>query len=135
MFDELVTEWTAFTPDTSSTMTLGDGSWAGSAYAQTGKWVRFRVVLTFGATTSLTDPLILNLPVGVKSAANSPVGIAALYHGHTSATEIGAAITNDPDGTAIRVFIDSGRPSVDPETPWVWEAGDAIVVTGNYETV
>lgn len=128
--------WTPFTPTVSGSFALGNGSWAGSAYQLLGKTVRFRVVLTVGSTTVISDEeaFQLVLPFAVKGIANMPVGLVEYHDASEDARAEGRAVTTATDSATVVVTTNDGGGIMDLFTPFEWASGDTLAVTGEYET-
>ena len=123
--------WTAYTPTTGGTLTLGNGSWTGTAYSQVDKHLWFRVVLTFGTTTSVSGSLALSLPVAAKNIVNTPVGRASMVDASAPAIQFGTAILLS--GAATLGVITTTGNYVTSTVPFTWATTDTLIIQGDYE--
>lgn len=139
---ELGGSWTSYTPTWTSTGTqpaIGNGTIVGK-YLQIGKLVFFRIVLTFGSTTSVgTGSYRLSLPTTANETAVGlmlPMGqwgisAAANYAGHVdlvSSTTVGALTHSTTTGGQ------SGG-EVTHNSPLTWANGNVFAIKGFYEAV
>jgi len=132
--------WTAYTPTwtgASSNPSLGNGSFAGSAYCRIGKLVHFRIVLTMGSTTTYgSGAWSITLPAAPKNAGRwsfpavdiSDTGTAS-YSGRM------VAASGSPAGLLLTAGTSAGGPdrSITATVPHTWANTDFLTVSGVYE--
>lgn len=113
---------------------LGNGTISGN-YIQIGKWVKVKVVVTMGSTTTFGSGVYrLTLPV-------APVAIDAIIPifcfdssavlGWAGATRITTAAAT---GDNMRMAGQDGVAFVGPANPFTWASGDKLIMEGWYET-
>ena len=129
--------WTTFTP-TIGGVTLGNGTKTGS-YCQIADTTFFRVVLTFGSTTSITGSIDLTTPT-------TPVGYATFDYYNTNAQAYdSSAVTFFPSSgnlavgaNVIRLLVSSASGTHVQSSdytgllPIIWATGDTLSVYGSY---
>lgn len=128
--------WTSWTP-TWTNLTVGNGT-VNAAYAKVGRTVQFRLLVTFGSTTSMSELPAFTLPVtaaSVYGAGEWPIGSGTLLDAGTKAW-IGApqVAISDPAKAYVRSDDGSGgwrNPS--STVPFTWTTTDKIMLSGTYE--
>lgn len=125
--------WSAFTPTWTAATTapvLGNGTLQGR-WAQSGKLAFFHIKLTLGSTTTKGSGRwgFGGLPVG---RANPLSAVSAFAEDVGGTGRWGGAAQVDGSG----VFsINFGNSEVTATVPFVWAAGDLLVVQGFFESV
>jgi len=144
--------WTPYTPSWTSTGTapaIGNGTLTG-AYVQIGKWVQFRIQVTFGSTTTFgTGGLQVSLPVTpvgtVQQFAN--VGVMDRTVGTTGGVRHQIMGRIAPSATTMPLYFNNssaspGTASINNLSNTVpvaltnssaTNSGDYIAITGSYE--
>lgn len=128
-----VGEWTTYTP-TITNFTTGNGSIAGR-YARVGKTVHFDILITLGATSSVTGTLQATTPTAHRAAASSmsvaavtvlDASAGAYYHGK-------AIIVGSPTFTLYTLA--SPATGMTNTTPIAagFATSDQIYIYGTYE--
>jgi len=117
--------WTA----TVTNPTIGNGVQS-AQYARVGRWVYFRVQITFGSTTTAgSGTYSFSLPVEAD-VSNNLVGEAVLFDSGTN-TRIGLAQLNGVD--KCNVFQDGHTSTgISATSPITWATGDSIRISGRY---
>jgi len=129
--------WTTFTP-TISGITLGNGTKTGS-YCQIADTTFFRVVVTFGSTTSITSNIDLTMPT-------TPVGYSTFDYFNTNAQAYDSSTTTffpstgnlAVSSTVVRLLLSKSNgtfvQSFDyiSTEPFTWATGDTLSVHGSY---
>lgn len=132
--------WTAYTPTwtgTTTNPTLGNGSFAGSAWLRIGKTVLFRIVLTMGSTTTYgSGQWVLTPPVAPVGGATVRVPNPADYYdtGNNAYPGYAAFFT----GGNLYLYCDpttagGASRAVGAAAPFTFGAGDQVVINGSYE--
>lgn len=136
----LTEAWTSYTPTWTGATTnpvLNNGSFSGSAYAQIGKLVIFRIVLTMGSTTTYgSGAWSITLPVAPKNAGRwsfpavdiSDTGTAS-YSGRM------VAAGGSPAGLLLTAGTSAGGPDrlITATVPHTWANTDFLTLNGVYE--
>jgi hypothetical protein len=131
--------WNAHTPAWTASGTgpaLGNGTLVGS-YAQVGKTIRYRILLSFGSTTTFgTGTYSFTLPV-------AGAGGAGIVHGVVRGFNSGVAIfagfsLSNVGGTTISAFLPTSGANcavvqVGQLVPWTFKSGDTLALVGTYE--
>ena len=124
--------WTAFTP-TMTNVTLGNGTLA-ATYMQAGKFVQFRIKVTFGSTTAITGSPTFTLPV--TAVGTRVVGGLVLMYNSSAASgnqyKVGGAFNSNTTTLLIR---DDASAVIGATAPFgeAWATGDELIITGDYE--
>lgn len=130
--------WTGYTPPLTATVT--NPTIGSSGQIQTGAYVRIgRTIigwarLKFGTVgpAAGSGVYMVGLPVAASSSAvnNASVGAGHLFDNSAAARQIQNSFCN----TATTVlFIVEGFEIASDSVPWVWAAGDEIIVNFAYE--
>lgn len=121
---------TSTTP-TYTNFSLGNGT-VSAAYAQVGKWVRYRGVITMGSTSSVTGTLRISLPVTsvVNTFGRPMVGNIEVFD--TSGSDRRFWVPAHQSGTEFYVA-SQADVRADATTPWTWATGDLIAWHMQYE--
>lgn len=131
--------WTAYTPTwtgSGGNPALGNGSFAGSAYARVNKLIHFRIVLTMGSTTTYgTGGWSLTLPVAPLSVTKQTF-VAQLSD--TGAADYTAAGRMSATGSKLDMVCPGTSAggadrTVQSNQPFTWGSTDTLVVVGTYE--
>ena len=131
--------WSSFTPSLAG-VTLGNGSLGGS-YAQIANTVFFRVLLTFGSTTSITGSVDLTMPTTPASYSTFDFMNVLTQVYDASATAFYPSVANVNVGaTAVRAGVTSTAgvyaqySDVGSVAPIVFATGDVMTWQGTYQT-
>lgn len=130
---------TAYTPRweaTGSAPSIGNGTLNGH-YIKAGRIVIFRFHLTIGSTTGKGSGIWkFGLPDAVDAAWNTNnTYIAALGGMNNSGTEFVALVRSDdftPDAQLVRLLERVTLGQVGTTSPFTWDTGDFLTVTGAY---
>jgi hypothetical protein len=130
--------WTTFTP-TISGVTLGNGSKSGF-YCQIADTVFFRVILTFGSTTSITGSVDVTLPTTASGYSTFDYMNVLTQVYDVSATAFYPSAANIAVGNTVRAGTTSTSGSyaqytdLGAATPITFATGDVITWQGTYKT-
>lgn len=131
-FNAIGDPWTAYTPTwagTTASPTLGNGTLTGR-YMQAGKWVQYRIRVTFGSTTNVGSG-IYSWTLPVAALATQMVagqGLARNAAGNSRAYRFARVST----ATTV-VLEDAAGAQVTHAAPLAWANGDIIDISGSYE--
>jgi hypothetical protein len=124
--------WDSFTV-TLTNVSIGNGTATGF-YKQIGRTVVYRVLVTFGSTTSVSGSITINLPV--TGTASQGVHNVFMTDDSTGTTYPGVV---SPNTTAaiVRAINSSATYATQTATssaiPFTWATSDVIRLTGVYE--
>lgn len=127
--------WTAFTPTWTGATTnpvLGNGTFD-AGYSEIGKWIRFRINLTMGSTTTYgSGAWFFSLPA-------TPLNFRWLFTGVARDISLNNsyAIGVEYDTTLpmrLRQLNASPMTTITSTTPFTWATGDTVFLSGAYET-
>lgn len=130
--------WDGYTPVWTATGTapsIGNGTVAG-AWAQMGKLIHFRVILTAGSTTTFgTGTWLFTLPISPNLVGNIAIGGGAISFDSSAVVRYpGLIVTGSTTGQCY--VIDSGSHTNNFATvPFTWASGDVLSFAGTYESV
>lgn len=134
--------WQSYTPALTN-FTLGNGTMT-AKYVQTGKTVNFRIIISFGSTTTVGSSPRFSLPV----TANSDYGstgftfyIGNVYMNGNTANWMGLTSIDQSTGpTSCRILMLStagtyltGATDVTASVPDTWVSGSHFILLGMYE--
>lgn len=120
----------SYTP-TYTNFALGNGT-VDARYAQVGKWVRCRGLITLGSTSSVTGLLRIALPVAANfTTFGRPIdGRVELFDTSASARRF----WNPAHQSGTEFYIaDASDNRADNAAPWAWATGDTIAWSFQYE--
>jgi hypothetical protein len=128
--------WRSYTPTwtaVTTNPTVGNGTLSGK-YLLVGRRVEFRIAVTWGSTTNngsgvyrWAEPLP---SANYATPVGEPIGQATLYD-----TSAGDRYTRTAYMTTAGISLTSEAAGlVSGINPWTWANGDALVITGSYET-
>lgn len=117
------TTWTASSVNPS----IGNGSLNGF-YAQTGKWVRFRIFLDYGSTTNAgTGDWFFTLPVA-SIAVRGALGNAVCYNGSLLYPRLAYSVN-----ATTMVVSDFTPTRITGTVPFTWNSNSELNIIGQYE--
>ena len=136
------TSWTAYTVTWSAsagTPAIGSGTIVG-AYQQVQKTVRFRIVLTFGTTTtggSAAATWYFSTPNTIQSTLPGysvyfPLGVAVAYDSSPVTRTDCVVSPRVANNTDVHVRYASNSV-VGQAAPYTWASGDQLMIQGTYE--
>ena len=124
--------WDSFTV-TLTNVSIGNGT-ASGFYKKIGRTVVYRVLVTFGSTTSVSGSITIDLPVtgtasqGVHNVFMTDDSAAATYPG---------VVSPNTTSAVIRAINTAGTYATQTATsssiPFTWATSDVIRLTGVYE--
>ena len=127
--------WTAYTPTWTATTTnpaIGNGTIVGS-YSEVGKWIRFRLKVTMGSTTTYgSGAYLFSLPVAPLASLSSDAFNVQGVVFDTSATAR-AFRSGYLGGASALALADQAGAVVNATVPFTLANGDSISITGSYE--
>lgn len=126
--------WSSYTPTwtaTTTSPTLGNGTIVGK-YVVHGKTVHYRIVVTFGSTTSVgSGTYLFTPPVAPSITAHQPAGLAEAYDvSAVVVTMMFARFNNSTTQIACRT---TAGTDLGNAVPYTWATGDTIIISGTYE--
>lgn len=130
--------WSSWTP-TWTNLTVGNAT-VQAKYIQTGKMVAFRLILTFGNTTSISGSVSLTLPAnastGYAGGDNGIFGGAKIYDSGTAAY-YGIIEYSSTSTMVVKVWSAGGtyvsNANLSSTVPMTWTTNDALYLWGVYE--
>ncbi|MER7806174.1 hypothetical protein [Streptomyces sp900116325] len=148
-FNSIFDAWTPYTPawiaEIGSAPSLGNGTLVGD-YLKVGRRVDFRVLLTWGSTTTGGGPNA-NWNIGLPAVPATAAGWKVAHRGiHLIAAKsggtnyVGSASLSATNGGVCRSFRDSFNLNTnawdgDTNSPFTaWAAGDTLHISGTYES-
>ena len=128
--------WVSFTPTVDNGLTVGNGTWTGSAYKVLGKlcWVRY--VFNWGSTSSISGGVRFETPFTMANQ-NDAVHFSSRFIDATSSDFQGSVIPNST--TAIQCVITNVAgtypqfANISNTVPFTWASGDLLLVGGVFE--
>jgi hypothetical protein len=127
--------WTSFTPSWTN-LTVGDGTNLGS-YTHVGKTTFFRIIFTFGSTSSIGGSVSVNFPATSASLTGSVIVGNVRLVDATGSTYFGNAMYLSTAAMIVTSFAVSGssiiQAALSSTAPFTWATSDAIQITGFYE--
>jgi len=129
------TGWTAFTPVWTN-LSIGNGTNTG-LYAYAGKTTLFRVVLTFGSTTSISGSVSVNYPeTAIGYGATIQVGQLKMLDASGN-LYMGAVFHSSTTAMLLKTFSVSGSSIIEAvlssTVPFTWTTSDQILIHGLFE--
>lgn len=124
--------WLSWAP-TYTGLVIGNGSVvAHHRHIPALRTVHFTATFTLGSTSSVSDDITISLPRNADGTglADRPIGTYMNSH----LTQFNGGIVTLVDATAMRMRGTSGT-IVGPGTPWAWNTGDVIRISGTYRAV
>lgn len=130
--------WSTWTP-TWTNLTVGNGT-AAYLYTQIGKTVHFRVIVTFGSTSSISGAVSFTPPVTIKTdySLRQAIGLTSIedsgtasFHGVTRISDADTTLLQAGVGTAGGTYL--GYSNLSSTIPMTWTTGDQLMITGTYE--
>lgn len=128
--------WTSYVPSTNN-VTVGNGTLMGSfVHDWTTGMVKYRIIFTFGSTSSFGGTIAFGLPSPLNSAYGNgnrfPIGVGNLYDSSAQNWE-GAVgyVSTVAQSVAVQRVTNGGV--VNATLPWTWAAGDQIMLQGSYQ--
>ncbi len=127
--------WASYTP-TLTNITIGDGSVVGK-YGYAGNTTFFRVLVTFGSTTSVGGSVSVSLPqTAVNHGVNYILGNLRMLDA-TGSTYMGVVLYSSTTTVLLKTFSVSGSSIIEAvlssTVPFTWATSDLIEITGHYE--
>ena len=123
--------WDSFTV-TFTNLTLGNGTATGF-YKQIGRTVAYRVLVTFGSTTSISGSVEIGLPV----TGTSTQGVHNLFLAESGASTYFGVVAVNTTTAVLRVLnVASTYPTLvnlSSSVPFTWGTSDSIRLSGVYE--
>lgn len=135
---ELGGPWTTWSP-TWTNLTVGNGTTL-YKYIQIGKTVHFRILVTFGSTSSIAGTVSFTPPVTIRTDYNlrQAIGITsfedagtASFTGVTRISDAGTTLLQAGIATAGGTY--TGYSNLSSTIPMTWTTGDQLMITGTYE--
>jgi hypothetical protein len=127
--------WTAYTP-TFTNLTVGNGT-LDCQWFRSGRFVSFKVKLTFGSTTSVSGDITCSLPVAYADGTELECLPAMLFDasaGTRFLAQTGAVSTTTFSIRPIAAGGTYASQTVASATiPFTWTTSDIITVAGSYE--
>ena len=127
--------WTAYTP-TFTNLTVGNGT-LDCQWFRSGRFVSFKVKLTFGSTTSVSGAIIVSLPVAYADGTEVESATGLLFDSSLNARYPAVTGAQTTTTIAVRTINAAGTYAVVADTsstvPFTWATGDIITVAGSYE--
>jgi hypothetical protein len=130
--------WTTFTP-TFGNFTVGNAT-ISAKYLKINKTLTFRIVLTWGSTTSISSESYLNFPIAAASDAAAQGGIYSITYQDTGSTTYNGMIQSvgtssstirfgNAKGDGTYVYYGNHSSTI----PFSWTTSDIIYFGGMYE--
>jgi hypothetical protein len=128
--------WTAYTPAFTN-LTVGNGT-LDCQWFRSGRFVSFKVKLTFGSTTSVSGDITCSLPVAYADGTEIDAGLTAMLFDASANTrypgQCGAITTTTFSIRPIATGSTYASQTATSSTiPFTWTTSDLIVVAGSYE--
>jgi len=128
--------WSAWSP-TLTNITVGNGTLV-TRYMQIGKTIHFKVVLTWGSTTSFAGIPQFTFPVTPESTSvitNTTIGAGLAYDSSAGASGyfgLETLLTSATQFSGLTTSI-GGASRVNATIPFTWATGDILSLEGTYE--
>lgn len=121
--------WTPYTSTATAGLTIGNGTIV-AAVGRIGQFVRVRIVVTLGSTSSLTSNVALTLPA---PPINADQALSCVLHDVSAGTSgrLAAAALIPASSATVQPWSSEG--SLNSSVPFTWATGDKIIITGTYE--
>lgn len=128
--------WNTYTP-TLTNISLGNGTLSGK-YFRAGRFIKFKLKLTFGSTTSVSGHMTVGLPVAYAEDVDVPEFAALLYDASASLQRFpGRVMAITTTTVAVNAVKSDGTYLVETVTsstvPFTWTTSDFLIVSGTYE--
>jgi len=127
--------WTSYTP-TFTNLTVGNGTLV-SMWFRSGRFVAFKVKLTFGSTTSVSGAVTASLPVAYADGTELNLATGLLFDSSLPVRVVALlspATTTTVNVTAFDVTGTYGNGSaLSSLVPFTWATGDIMLFSGFYE--
>lgn len=128
--------WQSWTP-TWTNLTIGNGT-TNARYIQTGKTVFYRLIVTFGSTTTMGTNPIFTLPVSASTNNNTVTNIGTGILSDTGTGNFECAVWYVSTTTARPVVKQAGstyvqHTQITSAVPHTWAVDDIITLHGFYE--
>jgi hypothetical protein len=137
IYEDVTEAWASFTP-TWTNLTAGNGTNVGY-YAVAGQTTIFRVVFTFGTTSSIGGSVSVNYPAtAVALGGNVPVSAGVSYiDSNPGTTYEGKAVNASSAAVSLFSLAVSGAnvvtAALSSTAPFTWTTGDIILLQAIYE--
>ena len=130
--------WTTFTP-TFGNFTVGNGT-VSAKYLRINKTLIFRIVFTWGSTTSISSESYLNFPIAAASDAAAQGGVYTITYQDTGSTNYNGMIQSVGTSSSTVRFGALNASSTyayyannGTNAPFTWANSDIIYFGGMYE--
>ena len=127
--------WTAFTP-TWTNLTVGDGTLV-AEYCAVNELVFWRVLLSFGSTTSISGSVAIDYPVPADNSFLGSVGGQVYFDDQSGADYFGTLYRNSTTTANVRVFTVGATyvacSAITATVPFTWANGDDLVIEDWYK--
>lgn len=128
--------WNSYTP-TLGGITLGNGTLVGKWF-RAGRFIKFKVKLTFGSTTSVSGAMTIGLPVAYADGTDAEVFAALLYDASANQRYPAKSQAITTSTVSINAINAAGTYLVEAATsstvPFTWTTSDILIVSGTYES-
>lgn len=111
--------------------TIGNGTFT-SVFMQAGKWVRFRIQLVAGSTTTFSGSPSFQLPVA--AIGSRTVAANVLLYDSSAGTATGFWVGFAFNNTTTSLLLRSNpNTALSSTSPFTWATGDEVLVYGDFE--
>jgi hypothetical protein len=133
--EEFFTPWTSYTPAFGGFTSLGTGAVLHGKYRRTGDVVEFKIDLTLGTGGNVASNIIVSYPPAgldpVDEYEGSPNHLVGYAHAEDVSTPQNYVGVLFADGSLW--FDRTGSDTADADSPFDWDTGDRLAVSGSYQ--